>query len=120
MTEGTLERVEHASAPIPVETGAAHAADSHGHPNPFQYVMVGLVLVVLTAIEVGLSYLEGEVSNAILVTLLIVFMIVKFGLVALYFMHLKHDTAMFRRFFVLGIGAAIVLYAVVLASLAAF
>ena len=119
-SEGTLDRVEHPNVPSPVATDAAHAVDRHGHPSPFQYVMVGMVLVVLTAVEVGLSYMEGDVSNGILVTLLLIFMIVKFGLVGLYFMHLKQDSPMFRRFFVLGIGAAIVLYAVVLATLAAF
>ena len=119
-SEGTLERVEHANVPSPVVADTAHQADSHGHPNPFQYVMVGMVLVVLTAIEVGLSYMEGDVSNGILVALLLIFMIVKFSLVGLYFMHLKQDSPMFRRFFILGICAAIILYSIVLATLAVF
>jgi len=49
-------------------------------------------LVVVTAIEVAISYLEGDVSNTIIVTLLLILAIVKFSTVALYFMHLRFET----------------------------
>ena len=42
---------------------------------------------------------------------------VKFFLVAAWYMHLRTDQPMFRRFFILGSIAAIVLYLVVLATL---
>jgi hypothetical protein len=42
---------------------------------------------------------------------------VKFFLVASWYMHLRTDQPVFRRFFVLGSIAALVLYAVVLLTL---
>jgi hypothetical protein len=54
------------------------------------------------------------------VGLLLVFGLVKFILVAAYYMHLRTDQPIFRRFFILGGVAAIVLYAVVLSSLHVF
>jgi cytochrome c oxidase subunit 4 len=90
------------------------------HPTPFKYVMIFLILVVVTAVEIATSYLEGSVSSGVIVGLLLIWAIVKFALVAAYYMHLKTDQPMFRRFFVLGILAAIVLYGVVLTSLHVF
>jgi caa(3)-type oxidase subunit IV len=74
----------------------------------------------VTAIEIATSYLEGSVSSGVIVALLLFFAIVKFALVASYFMHLKTDQPIFRRFFVLGIVAACVLYAIVLTTLHVF
>jgi cytochrome c oxidase subunit 4 len=90
------------------------------HPTPFKYVMIFLILVVVTAVEIATSYLEGSISSGVIVGLLLIWAIVKFALVAAYYMHLKTDQPMFRRFFVLGIIAAIVLYGVVLTSLHVF
>ena len=90
------------------------------HPTPFKYVMIFLILVVVTAVEIATSYLEGSVTSGVIVALLLFWAIVKFALVAAYYMHLKTDQLMFRRFFVLGIVAACVLYAIVLTTLHAF
>ncbi len=87
------------------------------HPTPFQYVMVGVVLVVLTALEVTVSYLTGDIPNGLILLMLLVFMVTKFALVAAWFMHLKTDRPIFRRMFAVGIVAAIVLYGVVLSTL---
>ena len=90
------------------------------HPTPFKYVMIFLVLVVVTAVEVATSYLEGSVSNALIVALLLFWAIVKFILVAAYYMHLKTDQPMFKRFFILGAVAAVVLYTIMLSALHVF
>ena len=90
------------------------------HPTPFKYVVIFLILVVVTAVEIATSYLEGSVTSGVIVGLLLFWAVVKFVLVALYFMHLKTDQPMFKRFFVVGIVAAITLYAVALASLHVF
>lgn len=90
------------------------------HPTPFKYVMIFLILVVVTAIEVATSYLEGDISNALIVGLLLFWALVKFILVAAYYMHLKTDQPMFRRFFILGAVAACVLYAIMLTTLHVF
>jgi len=90
------------------------------HPTPFKYVMIFLILVVVTAIEIATSYLEGSITSGLIVGMLLFWAIVKFVLVASYYMHLKTDQKIFRRFFVLGIIAACILYAIVLTTLHAF
>jgi cytochrome c oxidase subunit IV len=90
------------------------------HPSPQKYVMIAAILVVATAAEVGLYYLEGEVPDGLLITFLLMFAVVKFALVASWYMHLRTDKPIFRRFFVLGIVAAILLYLVVLSTLHVF
>lgn len=90
------------------------------HPTPFKYVMIFLILVVVTAIEVATSYLEGSISSGVIVALLLFWALVKFILVAAYYMHLKTDQPMFKRFFILGAVAAVVLYAIMLTALHVF
>jgi hypothetical protein len=46
--------------------------------------------------------------------------VIKFALVASWYMHLRTDKPIFRRFFVLGIVAAISLYLIVLTTLHVF
>jgi cytochrome c oxidase subunit 4 len=87
------------------------------HPTPFQYVMVGVVLVVLTALEVTVSYLDGDIPKGLIVFLLLVMMLLKFSLVAAWFMHLRTDRPIFRRFFITGAIAAVILFTVVLSAL---
>ena len=87
------------------------------HPSPFQYVMIALILVVITALEVGVSYLEGDIPNGLIIFLLLAMGLVKFVLVASYYMHLKTDKPVFRRFFILAAVAAVVLYTIVLTTM---
>jgi len=87
------------------------------HPSPFRYVMIAVILVVVTALEIAVSYTEGTLPDALIVVLLVAMAIVKFGLVAAWYMHLKTDKPIFRRFFLVGLIGAIVLYLVVLATL---
>jgi caa(3)-type oxidase subunit IV len=87
------------------------------HSSPFQYVMIALVLCVLTAVEVGLYYLEGDIPTALLVGLLLALAFVKFVMVASLYMHLSSDKPIFRRFFITGGIGAVTLYAIVLTTL---
>ena len=72
-------------------------ASSAPHPDPLQYVMVAVVLVVITAVEIAISYLEGDIPDGLIVTLLLAMAVVKFFLVASWFMHLRTDQPVFRR-----------------------
>ena len=90
------------------------------HPQPARYVMIAAVLVVVTAAEVGLFYLQGDVPDGLITVVLLTFALIKFSLVASWYMHLRTDKPIFRRFFVLGIVAAISLYLVVLTTLHVF
>jgi cytochrome c oxidase subunit 4 len=126
--EGTVKVLEEElSAVAHAEMGGALEpapgllpGELEAHPTPFKYVMIFLILVVVTGIEIATSYLEGSISSGVIVGLLLFWAIVKFVLVAAYYMHLKTDQPMFKRFFTLGIIAAMVLYAVVLATLHVF
>jgi cytochrome c oxidase subunit 4 len=126
MSGGTIETRASDEGVSTRHTGALEPApgllpgEREPHPSPFKYVVIFLILVVVTAVEIGTSYLEGSVTSGVIVGLLLFFAVVKFALVAAYFMHLKTDQPVFRRFFVLGIVAAMVLYMVALATLHVF
>ncbi len=85
------------------------------HPGPRKYVWVAIILAVVTAIEVAIYYIPSIAERpGLLVTSLLIFAVIKFVMVAGYFMHLKFDSPVFRRFFVTGIILAIAIFAVVL------
>jgi cytochrome c oxidase subunit 4 len=90
------------------------------HPSPLRYVLIAIVLMAVTAAEVSLYYLEGTIPDAVIIPLLLIFAALKFGIVASWYMHLRTDRPIFARFFILGITAAIVLYLIVLSTLAIF
>ena len=93
--------------------------DEHAHPGPVQYVFIAVVLCILTALEVGLYYLEGDVNDNLLIGMLWVLAFVKFFLVCSWYMHMKMDPPFFRRVFVVGICLASFVYGVVLFTFAA-
>jgi len=84
------------------------------HPEPRQYVLIAVVLVVITGLEVATSYLEGDVNSNLLIAALGAMAAVKFFLVVAWFMHLRTDSKILRRFFLLGLIAAPILYTIVL------
>jgi len=92
------------------------ASDHGGHPDEILYIKVALVLFVITAAEVGVYYIESLKGMA-LVAILLVMAVVKFVLVAMFFMHLRFDNPIFRRLFITGIGLAIFVYMIVLTTL---
>ena len=53
-----------------------------------------------------MSYLEGDIPNGLIVALLLVMALVKFVIVATWYMHLRTDQPIFRRFFIIGAVAA--------------
>ena len=95
----------------------AHAGEDHDHPSDRSYVGVALVLGVITAAEVAVSYID---IGKLFVPSLVVMMTAKFGIVAAYFMHLKFDNNLFTRVFVSGLILAIGVYIAALTSLEIF
>jgi cytochrome c oxidase subunit IV len=93
-----------------VEPGEAEEL-SH-HPEPRQYVVVAVILAIVTAAEVAIYYISA--LQDLIVPFLIAFALIKFILVALWFMHLRFDSRLFRRLFVTGILLAMAIFAVVL------
>lgn len=88
------------------------------HPSPRQYVVIAVVLSILTGLEVGLYYLEGDIGNNLLIVLLTVLATLKFFLVASWYMHMRTDAPFFRRIFVVGLVGATIVYGVVLLTFA--
>jgi cytochrome c oxidase subunit 4 len=107
--------LEERQGAMPPEQGAAHGA---GHPSPKEYVRIGAILGVLTALEIASSY--AGVTGSILIPTLFILAVVKFALVVLWFMHLKFDDRRYARFFVMGLSGAAVLYLIVLISFKVF
>ena len=87
----------------------------HEHPSDLMYVKVALFLAALTALEVGTYFIE-EASTTLLVVLLLPMMVIKFGTVIMYFMHLKYDNPIFKRVFLFGLILAVVVYFIMLTS----
>jgi cytochrome c oxidase subunit IV len=107
------------------EAGARGVADPreegrsrHIHPSAKEYVRIGMILVVLTVIEVWISY--SALPHGLMIGLLFFFAFVKFTLVVLWFMHLRFDDARYSRFFIMGFAGACILFLAVLLLLQAF
>ena len=96
-------------------TATEHAPDTeaHEHVSDWIYIKIAIVLAVLTVIEV-FTYFESvhQMSETLLVITLSVLMVVKFVLVAAYFMHLKYDNAIFTKFIAMGLIIAWPVYGV--------
>lgn len=125
---GVTTEVAESAEPAALEPGAPGEVaappllpgELRAHPTPAQYVVIAVILVVITSFEVGLYYAADAMPRWLLVSLLLVSALLKFALVASWFMHLRTDQPIFRRFFVLGITAAIILYVIVLSTFNVF
>jgi cytochrome c oxidase subunit 4 len=131
MTEQMTDVDPSSTELVPADEGAVPAVagggaivsaprPAHAHPEPRQYVLIAVVLVVITGVEVATSYLEGDVNSNLLIAALGMMAAVKFFLVVAWYMHLRTDSKIFRRFFLLGLIAAPILYTIVLLMFHAF
>lgn len=96
-------------------TATEHAPEAthEEHVSDWVYIKVAIVLAVLTAIEV-FTYFESvhKMPDWLLILTLCILMVVKFALVAAYFMHLKYDNAIFTKFIATGLIIAYPVYGV--------
>ncbi|MCH7810035.1 MAG: cytochrome C oxidase subunit IV family protein [Chloroflexi bacterium] len=93
----------------------ADGAHDDTHPSALEYVQIGIILAIITAVEVALYYLDLDFT--LLVTLLLMLSVVKFGMVVLWFMHLKFDASLFAILFAGGLALTFVVFAVAIAAL---
>jgi cytochrome c oxidase subunit 4 len=114
-TSASVRETARATQPEAVE----HEPELAVHPAPADYVKVAVALALATGIEVGLYYLT-QIPRPLYIGLLMFFMTLKFSLVVLWFMHLRFDSRLFRRLFVVGLGLAITVYMVVLLTFRVF
>ncbi len=86
-------------------------SDQPGHASVATYVKVAILLVIITALEVGVIYIRR--LTPILIPLLLVMSAAKFSLVVLFFMHLRYDRRPLSGLFVgpmivaIGLGVAL-------------
>ncbi len=99
------------------DSQTAHEVDPHlhEHPSPRKYVNVAIILAIVTAAEVAVYYVTA--LEDLLVPILAIMAFVKFVLVALYFMHLRFDSRIFRRLFVTGVVLAFLIFGAALWTL---
>ena len=98
------------------------AAEEHDHPSAGVYVKIGIVLFVLTALEVGLyefTYGEhagvaGHTLQPFFVPLLLLLSAAKFALVAMFYMHLKQDPRLLSSLFIFPLLLAATLIAMLI------
>lgn len=79
----------------------AHA-DAHAqphHPTWQTYCWVGLLLTIITAVEVSAYYIPAWETSRIYVPSMLILSAIKFAVVVLVYMHLKYDHKIFRALF---------------------
>src|SRR5918911_2903853 len=77
----------------------AHPAEAHAHPTWSTYKWVALILTVITVIEVWVYYIPEFVASRLFVPSLLVMSAAKFGIVVMFYMHLRYDHRLFRALF---------------------
>lgn len=85
--------------------GEAHGGERHAHAGTRTYVGVAIVLAVLTALEVAVFFIPA--LRPVLIPLLLVLMAGKFILVAMFYMHLKTDDALYTALFLAPVAVAV-------------
>ena len=84
-----------------------HTEEHRHHPSWKFYVLIGVILTVITAIEVAIFYIPQ--LEAVLVPTLLVLSTAKFAIVVMFYMHLKFDHAVFSRVFFTPMALAVLL-----------
>jgi caa(3)-type oxidase subunit IV len=96
----------------------AHTPDVVGHdPDAHRertYILVAVILAVMTAIEIALSYTSSLKDAGLVAPLLLILMALKFGTVTAFFMHLKFDKKALTVTFYAGLSLAILVYLAIL------
>ena len=112
MSDQAAHHDSHADAP---HAGGAHEA-SHAHPTAKTYLGIAVVLTIITVIEVAVFYVPA--LHPFLAPILLTLSALKFGIVAMWYMHLKFDPKLYSWVFVVPMifAAGIILALIVLLS----
>lgn len=81
------------------ETAHANPDHEHEHPTWSTYWKVGLILTLITVVEVWAYYVPSFVASKAFVPILLTMSAVKFAIVVMFYMHLKYDHKLFRALF---------------------
>lgn len=85
---------------------------AHAHPRPRDYWFIALLLAVITAAEVGVTYWSA--LDGFIAPILLIMSAAKFAIVVGYFMHLRYEKRIYRNLFLIGLVAAPLLFGAVL------
>jgi cytochrome c oxidase subunit 4 len=111
-----------------MDAATPHATSAEHAPFPekaWEYVRIGVILFVITAMEVGAYELAHranapghEFFKSTLVPVLIVLSAIKFWLVAMFYMHLKWDGRLLKGIFSFSllIAAVVIVALMILAA----
>ena len=87
--------------------------DKHDtHISSTVYLIVGGFLMVLTAMEISVSYIHA--LRPVMVPLLIVLAIAKFALIAMFFMHLRYEKWAVNAEFLFPLTMAVLVFCALL------
>jgi cytochrome c oxidase subunit IV len=87
--------------------------EGHHGATDRQYILIALILAVMTAAEVTLSYID---VGPIFLPALLLLMAAKFLTVVSFFMHLRFDNKIFSFLFYMGLVLAVLVYSAALAT----
>ncbi|MCS7051364.1 MAG: cytochrome C oxidase subunit IV family protein [Thermomicrobium sp.] len=90
------------------EVRSEYPEHSHRH-----YLLVALALAIITGLEVMVSYVH---IGPFFMPVLLILMAIKFVMVVLEFMHLRHDHKIFHYLFWSGLLLAVLVYIAYLAT----
>ena len=88
------------SAPVSTPPNDHGHGDEHAHhPTAKLYWIVGLILTVITTVEISAYYYKPWEESAIYVPSILLLSALKFVIVVMFYMHLKYDHKLFRALF---------------------
>jgi cytochrome c oxidase subunit 4 len=76
------------------------------HPSPARYIQIAVILTLITAFEVAIYYVES-ISKEAFIIIFVGMGIIKFIIVAMFYMHLKFDHRLFTWLLLAGLTLAI-------------
>jgi caa(3)-type oxidase subunit IV len=102
---GHAHAVDEGHVPAVAAPAAHLEPGGHAHPGAREYVTIAVILAVITAVEVATYYIKEQVGQ-VFAPILLVLSALKFGMVVLWFMHLRFDNRLFSILFVAGLALA--------------
>jgi cytochrome c oxidase subunit 4 len=87
----------HVHGGITMKTPAPPEDEHKHHPTWKFYFLIGIVLTIITAVEVAIFYIPQ--LESVLIPILIVLSVAKFIIVVMFYMHLRFDSPVFSRVF---------------------
>ena len=108
-----MSTTEHQHPTVGEDLTADEYGEGHHGATDKQYIVIALVLAVVTAMEVTISYVH---IGPLFLPILLILMVLKFLTVVSYFMHLKFDNKIFSFMFYAGLVLAVGVFCAALAT----